>query len=210
MLLAFPSHKGIKKLICKFLGIHHPYHNNNNNDKNLFHTNYKRILFIIFSTASKLLCQFCLEVLHLSKQHPTPAIKQQQATSTDLRAGEFLDDALDLKDPMMLLISSQSVGWMDRGYGLIIFKHVQGTRMGCNSLVTLHCIPATSNGKFQQWQWQQQQQLAYVMHEGGGAAELSSYYADSCYPKKKKKKKIQEGRRLQSEYIERKEERRGI
>jgi hypothetical protein len=92
------------------------------------------------------MCQFCLEVLHLAKWHPTPAIKQQQATSTDLRAGEFLDNALGLKDPMMLLlITSQSVGWMGRGYGLIIFKHVQGTRMGCNSLVTLHCIAATSN-----------------------------------------------------------------
>jgi hypothetical protein len=86
-----------------------------------------------------------------------------------LRAGEFLDNALGLKDPMMLLlITSQSVGWMDRGYGLIIFKHVQGTRMGCNSLVTLHCIAAISNGKFQQWQ--QQQQLAYVMCEGARAA----------------------------------------
>ncbi len=77
----------------------------------------------------------------LAKQHPTPAIKQQQATSTDLRAGEFLDNDLGLRNPMMLLlITSQSVGWMDRGYGLIIFKHVQGTRVGCNSLVTLHCM----------------------------------------------------------------------
>jgi hypothetical protein len=69
---------------------------------------------------------------------------------------------------MLSLITSQTVGWIDRGYELIIFKHVQGTRMGCNSLLTLHCIAATSNGKFQQRQ--QQQQLAYVMCEGARAA----------------------------------------
>jgi hypothetical protein len=82
------------------------------------------------------MCQFCLEVLHLAKQHPTPAIKQQQATSRGLRAGEFLDNALGLKDPMMLLlITSQLVSWIGRGYGLIIFKHVQGTTMGCHQSV---------------------------------------------------------------------------
>jgi hypothetical protein len=55
---------------------------------------------------------------------------------------------------MLLRITSQLVGWIGRGYGLIIFKHVQGTTMGCNSLVTLHHFAAASNGKFQQWQQQ--------------------------------------------------------
>ncbi len=67
---------------------------------------------------------------------------------------------------MLLLITSQSVGWMDRGYGLIIFKHVQGTRVGCNFSCHIALHAATSNGKFQQWQ---QQQLAYVMCEGARA-----------------------------------------
>jgi hypothetical protein len=39
---------------------------------------------------------------------------------------------------MLSLITSQTVGWIDRGYELIIFKHVQGTRMGCN--LFSHCI----------------------------------------------------------------------
>jgi hypothetical protein len=64
----------------------------------------------------------------------------------------------------------QSVNWLD-GQGVWI-DHLQACSGNKNGLqfschIALHCIAATSNGKFQQWQ---QQQLAYVMCEGAGAA----------------------------------------
>jgi hypothetical protein len=58
-----------------------------------------------------------------------------------LRAGEFLNNALGLKDPMMLLlITSQSVGWMDR----VWIDHLQACSGNKNGLqfschIALHC-----------------------------------------------------------------------
>ncbi len=109
----------------------------------IFHTNYKRILAIIFSTASKLMCQFCLEVLHLAKRHPTPASKQQQASSTDLRAGEFLNDALGLNIPWCCYWSpvSQLVGWtggMDWSSSSM-FREQEWVAILLSHCIALHC-----------------------------------------------------------------------